>query len=106
LFLACDGNGIAVLFQPERYAINFGNTVVVGKFRGAEGVQEFQFPIVEIPVFGRVQAATGSDAEALLSIFESATAPVPYQTEKKSGNFPVAGFSKVKAIMDAECASL
>jgi hypothetical protein len=106
LFIVCKDGGPAVIFQPERYAMNFGNTVVTGKFRGAEGVQEFDFPIVEVPAFGRVQAATGADADALLAIFAGATAPVPYQSEKKSGNFPVAGFAKVAAIMDAECAAL
>jgi hypothetical protein len=106
LFLVCNGGAPAVIFQPERFAINFGNTVVTGKFRGAEGVQDFEFPLVEVPAFGNVQAATGADAEAILAIFSAASGPVPFQTDTKSGNFPIAGFEKVKAIMDAECAAL
>lgn len=106
LFIVCKDGGMAVIFQPERFTFSMGNTVVTGKFRGAAGVQEFQFGAVDAPVFGKVQAITGADSTALLGMFREATAPVPYQADKKSGNFPIAGFADVDAIMTEKCAAL
>lgn len=99
--LACKDGGIAVIFQPTRMI--FGNQGVVGRFRGADGIVEFNFNAVDLPVFGKQRAIVGDDAAKLLGIFGAATAPVPYQSDDKSGNFPVVGFSQVEAIMKSSC---
>lgn len=104
LFLVCNDGGVAAIFQPERYSFYAGG--VSGKFRGATGIEEFQFNPIEVPAFGNVRAVTGSEARALLAIFDTATSPVPFQSGSKSGNFPVAGFKDVDAIMAEKCAAL
>lgn len=104
LFMACKDGAIAVIFQPERLSFNTGATI--GKFRGADGVHEFQFNVGSLPAFGRNRVIEGAAAAKLIEIFTNASAAVPYQTETKQGNFPVVGFDQVHTIMTTHCAEL
>lgn len=100
LFIACANDGIAVLFQPERMSMD---KMLIGKFRGATGVEDFTFSPVDIPIFGRAKAIIGEDTDRFLAIFSAATAPVPFQAGAKSGKFSVIGFKDVRAIIESYC---
>ncbi|UUP19478.1 hypothetical protein [Nitratireductor thuwali] len=101
LFLACKDGTVGVIFQPTRFSFDSGG--VTARFRAAEGVQEFRFDAVEFPAFGKHRAIHGPDAQKFLEIFATSNAPVAFQTDDIQGNFPVAGFAEVRAIMQEHC---
>lgn len=106
LFMTCADDGVAVIFQPERYALNFANAPIEGRFLSAKGPVTFSFAPVDVPYFKSIRAITGGEAKEFIQIFSAATAPVAYQTDKKAGAFPIAGFADVLGIMNDKCSSL
>lgn len=102
VFLVCTAGSPRVGFQAS--AMTFGNDVVA-RFKGSDGIEEVRFVSTEVEGFGGNKIADAKPSEALIGIFSKSNAPVPYQTDKKSGVFPIIGFEETLEIMKQGCAT-